>query len=110
MIVTIEQIQAGIIRYIDNVIAPKMSYTGKFMIFFVAPSIPNFVITKIQQYRQNPIFIDLFDENGNVKFDDVYNRAKEALSKSGGRVRIPYLDYNADVEDLEALANYIQNS
>lgn len=110
MIVTIEQIQNGLIKYIDSIIGAKASGLGKFMIFFAAPSIPNMVTAKIQQYRENPIFADMFDNNGNVVFDKVYNRAKDALSKSGGQVRIPYLEYNADVEDLEALAKFIQNS
>lgn len=109
MTVTLEQIQAGIIKYIDTEIGAKASGLTKFMVYFAAPSIPAMVTAKVEEFKTNPIFADMFDENGNVKLDTVYKRAKSAISKSG-KILIPKLNYFADETDVELLCNLIKNS
>lgn len=107
--VTSEQIQAGLIKYIDTEIAAKATGLTKFMVYFTAPSIPNMVMAKISEYKTDPLFADMFDENGNVKLDNVYKRAKNAISKSG-RVLIPKINYFIDETDVETICNLIKNS
>lgn len=109
MAVTFEQINAGLIRYIDSELGAKATGLTKFMVYFAAPSIPRMVMTKLTEYRMNPMFADMFDEHGNVNIDEAYKRAKEAMSKSG-KVLIPMINYFADERDLEILFNSIKNS
>lgn len=109
MIVTAEQIEAGLIKYIDTEIGAKATGVQKFMIYFVAPSIPKLVTSKMAELRNNELFADMFDENGNVIFDILYKRAKDAIAKSG-KILIPQLNYFADMDDIEILANLIKKS
>lgn len=109
MTVTVEQIEAGLIKYIDTEIGAKATGVTKFMIYFMAPSVPKLVTSKIDACRNNPMFADMFDENGNIVFDELYKRAKEAITKSG-RILIPQLNYFVDLDDIEILANLIRKS
>lgn len=109
MIVTIEQIQAGLIKFIDSELAPKASGLGKFAIYFMAPSIPMKATDMIGQLKASGMINDLFDESGHIKLDEVYTRAKEAMAKTG-KVYIPQLNYYADSTDVEVLFNLIKNS
>ena len=109
MIVTIEQIQAGVIKYIDSELAPKAGGLAKFGIYFMAPSIPALVKEKVLQLKATNLMNDVFDDNGNIKLEEVYKRAKDAMSKSG-KVYIPQLNYFADDKDIEILYNLIKNS
>lgn len=109
MIVTLEQVQAGLIKYIDTELAPKATGMAKFAIYFVAPSIPTKVNTIITNAKNTGMIDDCFDESGNIKLNEVYRRAKDAISKSG-KVLIPQFNYFADEKDIEVLYNLIKNS
>ena len=109
MVVTVEQFQAGIIKYIDSYLAPKATGLQKFAIYFMAPSIPNLVNSKVQEFKNNGMLSDLFDESGNIKLDDVYKRASEAM-KHSGKVYIDKLNYFADEQDLQTIYNLIKTA
>lgn len=109
MTVSLEQIQVGFAKYIDNELGAKATGLTKFMVYFATPSIQNMINVKINEYRSNPLFADMFDEKGNIRLEDAYKRAKEAISKSG-KILIPYINYFADEQDLEILFNYIKNA
>lgn len=109
MLVNVDQITSGLIKYIDTELAPQATGMMKFMLYFVVPSIPKKVVQMTQQYRNDALFSDLFDENGNVKLDDVKVRAKEAISKIG-RLYIEKLNLFIDETDVEKLYNLIKNS
>lgn len=109
MLANAEQITAGLVKYIDTELAPKATGIMKFMIYFIAPSIPKKVSQMINQYRNDALFSDLFDETGNVKLEDVRTRAREAVSKTG-RLYIDKLNLFIDESDVEKLYNLIKNS
>lgn len=109
MIVTIEQIYAGLIKYIDNDLGAKATGWTKFAVYFLAGSLQGKLPTLIANFRSNPMFSDLFDDNGNVKIDVVHERALDAIRHSG-KLYINGLNYFADEKDIEALYSYIRNS
>lgn len=109
MVVTLEQIQAGILKYIDIEVAPKATGLSKFLVYFIAPSIPKNVTQYVQALKSNTAFTDLFDESGNMKIDDVYVRAKEAI-KHSGKILIPQFNYFIDESDIDKLYNLIKTS
>ena len=109
MTVKLEQIQVGFAKYIDNELGAKATGLTKFMVYFATPSIQNMLKVKINEYRSNPLFSDMFDDKGDIKLEDTYKRAKEAISKSG-KILIPQINYFADEQDLELLFNYIKNA
>ena len=94
MVVTVEQFQSGVIKYIDSYLAPKATGIQKFAIYFIAPSIPNLIASKVQEFKSNGMTSDLFDESGNIKLDEVYNRAQDAMKKSG-KIYIDKLNYKS---------------
>lgn len=109
MIVTIEQIQAALIKFIDQELVSKANGLGKFMICFMAPSIPAKATNMIGQIKASGMTPELFDENGGINLDEAYKRAKDAMAKAV-KVPIPGLGYNADAQDIEVLYNLIKNS
>ena len=109
MTITIEQIKMALIRFIDTNLAPKMSGIGKFALYFVTPSIYNNLPLMFEELKKFGTINDLLDEAGNIKLEETYNRAKEAMKKSG-KVLIPKLNYFADESDLDILYNYIKNT
>lgn len=109
MTVTIEQVQAGIIKYIDTQLAPKADGALKFMLYFFTPSIPKLLSEKLSEFKNSPLSVDLFDNDGNIVLDEVYKRAKEAIRKSG-KLYISKINYFADEQDLELLYNMIKST
>ena len=83
MIVTIEQIQTAVLRFIDMEIMPKASDIGQFAIGFAKGSIPVKVANMINQFKATGMVDDIFDESGNIKLDEAYKRAKDSMTRVG---------------------------
>ena len=107
MIVNVQQIQNGVINYMEQEIARQSVGVSKFGIYFMMPGIRNMVGQKILEYNKSEFFTELFDQNGNVKIDEVYNYAKEAIRKSGN-VTIGNMIFNES--DIDKLYQYITRS
>lgn len=107
MTVTIDQILAGIIKYIDTEIAMKANGITKFMVYFFAPSIPKMVQTKFDEMKSMGLMDEFIDENGNINLDKAYGRAKEAISRAG-KILIPKINYFVDASDVDILYNLIK--
>lgn len=112
--VTINQIEAGLAKYIDAEIAPK-----------IPVNIPNGQIKKIaflagaayavrkgvRQYISHPVLLQLgaVDEAGNADLDGVLEAARGVIPKEGFKVTVPILgDLTFFSEDVERLAEYIR--
>lgn len=102
MVVNNEQLIAALVKFIDTEIVPKANFWSKAMIVFVAPSLPSYVNNKIAELKQMGIISDLFDENGNIKLEELRNRCKVTIQKCG-KVPIPMIGYFADEEDVERI-------
>lgn len=108
MIVTIEQLQAAIIKFVDLEIAPKANSITKFMVYFYVPSLPKLIASKLDEIKSSGIMSDLFTDEGNIKLDEAYQRAKSAMEKSGS-VLIPKINYFVDNSDVDKLYQIIKN-
>lgn len=109
MTVTIEQVQAGIVKYIDMEVAAKAEGITKFMVYFFVPSIPKIVTTKVEQLKSSGMFNDIFTEEGNIDIDEAYKRAKMAMERSG-KLFIPQISYFIDTTDVDKLYQLIKTS
>lgn len=107
MIVTIQQIQLALATYVEHELAKKATGIMKFGIYFILPKIPKYVLGFVGKYIDNPFFKDMFDENGNVKIDEVYNTAKEAIRKSG---QIEMFGFVFNETDIDKLYTYIKQT
>ena len=100
MFVNTEQIQLGVINFIENEIAKKAVGANKFAVYFVIPLISNKIAQYVNVFSENDFTKDLFDENRNVDLDAVYNQAKEAIKKSGQIVVYGIVFNETDVDKL----------
>ena len=107
MKVNVQQVQRGIINFIDNELGQKAVGINKFAIYFLLPQIPNKINTLYGTYKNNPMFKDFFDESGNVDLDKLYNTSKEAIRKSG---QVEYMGIIFNESDIDKLYNYIKNT
>lgn len=100
MIVTVDQIQNAVIKFVDMEIGAKATGFTKFAVYFMLPKISKTTTELITQYKDNPMFKDYFDETGNVKLDDLYNAAKTAIKKSGQFTAYGLIFTEADIDKL----------
>ena len=105
MIVSLEQVQTGVLGFVEKEIATKATGFKKFGIYFVMPTIKKSVsdyLIKIQSFMP-----DLFDENGNIDLDKFYNLAKDAIRKSG---QFEFMSIIFNEMDIDRLYNYIKST
>lgn len=107
MIINIQQAQRGVINYVENEIAKKATGLTKFGVYFILPKLSNNTAKLINSLKDNMMFKDMFDENGNIELDSVYNGAKEAIKKSG-QFEMYGIIFNES--DIDKLYNYIKNT
>lgn len=112
--VSINQIEAGTVKYIDNEIAPKIPVNvpnGQLKkIAFLAGAA--YAVRKgIRQYAGHSILTQLgaVDEQGDIDLDGLLEAARGAVPETGFKATVPILgDLTFYAEDLERLAAYIR--
>jgi hypothetical protein len=71
MAVTLQQVKAGVNSYVDAELGRKAQGVTKFGVYFMLPRVDKMVDKYYNQAVNNPLFADMFDENGNVDIDAV---------------------------------------
>lgn len=101
----LNELEMGILKYIDMEIAPKMNNLSKFMLyttsFLVAPKLEKIVGNNIAMLQQ----LELIDNDGNIDLDNVYKACKNAMAKTGN-VEFKGIVFNEN--DVDMLYNYIK--
>jgi hypothetical protein len=105
-IVSVDQVRAGIKKYVEAEVASKANGVSKFLIYFMMPSVDKEVLSLINQAKELSLTSSLFNESGNVLIDEVYSRALEAAEKSG-KIVLDKLNLAMDKSDVEKLYKYI---
>ena len=105
MMVNLEQIQAGVMTFIDREIGSKTVGVKKFGIYFIMPTIKKTIGNYVLKFKG--YMPDLFDENNNVDLDAVYNMAKEAIKKSG---QFEFMGIIFNETDIDKLYSYIKST
>lgn len=104
MVVTIEQIQKGVDRFMDEELGKKAVGFDKFSIYFISSILINKIPKIIHKFKDNDLAEDFFDDDGNVNIDLLYNKAKFAISKSG---QFSFKDIIFNETDVDKLYTYI---
>ena len=107
MLINVQQIQRGLVNYVENEIAKRATGITKFGVYFILPKLSSNTAALVNVLRDNIMFKDMFDENGNIELDAVYNGAKEAIRKSG-QIEMYGVIFNES--DIDKLYNYIKNT
>ena len=103
--VNLEQIQLGILGFVEKEIASKATGFKKFGIYFMMPTIKKSVADYLVKMKS--FMPDLFDENGNVDLDQFYNLAKDAIKKSG---QFEFMGVIFNETDIDKLYSYIKST
>lgn len=103
--VNLEQIQMGILGFVEKEIASKATGFKKFGIYFMMPTIKKSVVDYLVKMKS--FMPDLFDENGNVDLDQFYNLAKDAIKKSG---QFEFMGVIFNETDIDKLYSYIKST
>lgn len=114
--VTIDQIESGVVKFIDAEIAPKIPVNIpngqlKKVVFLAGAAYA--VRKNIRQYAGHPMVAQLgaVDEAGNVDLDGLLEAARSAVPETGMKATVPILgDLTFYAEDLERLAAYIKEA
>jgi hypothetical protein len=102
MFVSADQIQNGVINFVEQEIAAKATGVTKFATYMVMPRIHKMVESYVTSFAENPITKDLFDENRYVNIDEIYEMAKTAMRKAG-QITFSGIIFNEnDIEKLYA--------
>ena len=83
MYATIEQVKNGVSAFVEREIAVKAVGFQKFMTYMALPFVGDAVVNYANTFRENALTAKLFNENGEVNLDELYNMAKSAVRKSG---------------------------
>jgi imidazolonepropionase-like amidohydrolase len=110
MLVNTDQVRIGVKKYVENELAYKATGLTKFMIYFVMPSIDKKVIDYINKAKENNMFDDLFNPDGCVQLDKVYDRAIFAVDKTGNKILLEKYGLSLDRGDIEKIYQYIRES
>lgn len=109
MVVSINQIQNGVLSFIENEIAKKAVGIQKFATYFFMIAYADKVTNFITTLQENPMIkpLEIFTDSGNVDVDRLYNFAKQAIQKSG---QITFAGIIFNESDIDKLYEYIRRS
>ena len=102
MFVNTQQVQIGVTNFIEQEIASKAVGFQKFATYFVLPKVNKVIEQYMIQLKDNPIVKDMFNENGDVNIDELYNMAKQAVRKSGQFAVYGVLLAESDIDKIYA--------
>ena len=110
--VSMNQIQAGVIRYIDTEILPHLTGAKRIGLGIYSALAAQNVAGMVMTYKDHPAVevLSVVDENGNVDIDRLYQAAAPMFS-NGERhtITIPLIgDMTVDKTDLEKLYRYVK--
>lgn len=107
MLVTAQQIQTGVINYVEQEIAQKAVGIKKFTVYFIMPQLNTRVAALINAAHDNEMLSEFFTDSGNINLDTLYQAAKIAIAKSG---QIEYAGIIFNETDIDKLYTYIKNT
>ena len=105
MYVTIDQVKNGAVSFVEREIAAKAVGFQKFMTYMALPFIGDAVVNYANTYRENAMTAKLFNENGEVNIEELYNMAKAAVRKSG---QFTVYGVILGETDIDKIYNYIR--
>lgn len=115
--VSLNQVETGIARYLDTVLAPQLPVAGKYdplkkTAFLTASMyLVRHSRTAVEEFLRKPFIASMgvMDDGGNIDLDGLVEALKTNVPESGLRVPIPMIGelvfYRPDVDEI---ARYIK--
>ena len=83
MFVNTQQVQIGVTNFVEQEIAKQATGKWRYIYQLAVPRVGRVVCDYINTYRDNILVKDLFDENGNIDLDKLYDECVDAIRKTG---------------------------
>lgn len=110
--VTINQVQSGILQYIESDLMPHLDGLKKIGLGVYAMLAANNIASAILLYKDHPAvkMLDVFGENNEIDIDKLYNAVLPYYSNGEKQtISIPLIgDFTMDKTDIEKLYRYIK--
>ena len=100
MTVNMEQVKRGVQSYYEAEFCQKASGMDKFAAYFMLPSVPMIVQSKVEQFQRTPFAAGLIDADGLVEIDKVRERAISAMQHVGSLEVMGFRLGESDVDKL----------
>lgn len=106
---TLEKVEHGMIKYIQEEIANKAPTHMKFLIYtgtFLGTAKMECIFNKLKDH----VIIQslgVIDDNDEIDLDNLYNAARKAMDKVG---TVEYMGIRFNESDVDSLYNYIKRS
>lgn len=111
--VTFNQIQNGLIAYVEREMIPKLDGIKQFGLGVYAALASKNIASTINKYKTNPAIamLDAIDENDEVDIDRIYDAACQMFNnRDHYSIVIPLIgEWKIDRTDVEKLYKYIKN-
>ena len=113
--VTVDKIESGIAKFVDNEVMPAMPTTGlqKIAVGVVISLFIKRLGPIMEQLKTNPTvaMLGVFNPAGEVDIDLLYESVKEQFPKEGLRIEIPATNstFTFKANDVDRLYSYIVN-
>ena len=106
MTASIQQVQQGISRYVNEELARKKTGPAKFAINFLEGLVSPRITRYLVELQSVPIIGQtIFDENGNINLTALADAARSALEKSNNSITAFGFVFNP--ADIDILIKYI---
>lgn len=110
--ITMQQAQAGLLKYIDTDIMPHLSGIKKIGLGVYAGLAGQNIAAIMERYRKHPAIemLGVVDENGNIDIDALYRAALPMFAEGQKTaINLPLLgELTVDKSDLEKLYRYMR--
>ena len=109
--VSIDRVQSGVSRYLDNEVVPKMSGANRWI--FSAAAYVAEAPKLVKKLNENKALaaLNLVDEAGNVDVEKIYQYIKPAAEKGPAPITLPIIGtLTFTAADVDSLYAYIMQS
>lgn len=107
MTVTMDQVKRGTQAYYETEFCQKATGMDKFAAYFMLPSVPSIVQSKLEQFKSTPLAAGLFNSDGLVDIDAVRERALTAMEHCGN---VEVMGFRLGAADIDKLYDNIRRA
>lgn len=111
--VSIDRVQSGISRYLDNEVTPKMSGANRWLFSAAAAAYVAEAPKLVKKLNENKTLamLSLVDEAGNVDVEKIYQYVKPAAEKGAAPITLPIIGtLTFTAADVDSLYAYIMQA
>lgn len=105
--ITIDQFISGAMSYYETEICQKASGIGKFTAYFMMPSIPQMIRSRVDQLRGSPFLEGIMNPDGLIELDTLRDRANQAMQHCGS---LDVMGFRLNQSDIDILYDKIRRA